>query len=179
MNILPRDKRIVVISALTEGCSIRAFERLTGIHRDTIMRLGVRVGNGCAELHDEMMRRVQVNRMELDEAVELRRQEAKKSEADRRQRLLDDQYVFIAHRRGRKAIISYRVGRRRPRILVCFWPIYAERVIGARDFVGWLPPYPVAVELAFGVDCHCGQVVSSTMANGAVDARRALLARRR
>jgi hypothetical protein len=34
--------------------SIRAIERLTGIHRDTIMRLGARVGRGCAELHDRM-----------------------------------------------------------------------------------------------------------------------------
>jgi len=67
MNVLSRDQQIAVISALTEGCSIRATERLTGIHRDTIMRLGVRVGEGCAELHDEMMRFVQVNRLELDE----------------------------------------------------------------------------------------------------------------
>ena len=67
MNILPHDKQIAVISALTEGCSIRATERLTGIHRDTIMRLGVRVGDGCAELHDRLMQFVQVNRLELDE----------------------------------------------------------------------------------------------------------------
>jgi hypothetical protein len=50
MNILTRDKQIDAISALTEGCSIRATERLTSIHRDTIMRLGVRVGEGCAAL---------------------------------------------------------------------------------------------------------------------------------
>lgn len=73
MNILSRDKQIAVISALTEGCSIRATERLTGIHRDTIMRLGVRVGDGCAALHDEMMRFVQVNRLELDELWSCRR----------------------------------------------------------------------------------------------------------
>jgi hypothetical protein len=30
------------------------------------MRLGVRVGNGCATLHDELMQFVQVNRLELD-----------------------------------------------------------------------------------------------------------------
>jgi hypothetical protein len=52
-----------------EGCSIRATERLTDIHRDTIMRLGVRVGTGCATLHDEMMKFVQVNRLELDELL--------------------------------------------------------------------------------------------------------------
>jgi hypothetical protein len=65
MNILPRDKQIAVISALTEGCSIRATERLTGIHRDTIMRLGVRIGDGCAALHDEMTRFVQVTSSNL------------------------------------------------------------------------------------------------------------------
>ena len=56
MNILSSDKQIAAISALTEGCSIRATERLTDIHRDTIMHLGVRVGEGCARLHDRMLR---------------------------------------------------------------------------------------------------------------------------
>jgi transposase-like protein len=51
MNNLSRDKQIDIIAALSEGMSIRAVERLTGIHRDTIMRLGARVGRGCAELH--------------------------------------------------------------------------------------------------------------------------------
>jgi hypothetical protein len=41
----------------------RATERLTGIQRDTIMRLGVRVGEGGAALHDEVMQFVQVNRL--------------------------------------------------------------------------------------------------------------------
>ena len=40
VNILSRDKQITVIAALSEGMSIRSVERLTGIHRDTIMRLG-------------------------------------------------------------------------------------------------------------------------------------------
>ena len=41
MSALSRDQQIQVIGCLTEGMSIRAIERLTGIHRDTIMRLGV------------------------------------------------------------------------------------------------------------------------------------------
>ena len=55
MSLLSRDQQIQVIGCLTEGMSIRAIERLTGIHRDTIMRLGARVGRGCAELHDRIM----------------------------------------------------------------------------------------------------------------------------
>jgi hypothetical protein len=68
MNVLPFDRQVEVIAALTEGISIRATERLTDIHRDTIMRLGVRVGFGCAKLHDTLMRGLRLGRIELDEA---------------------------------------------------------------------------------------------------------------
>jgi hypothetical protein len=69
MNILPINKQIAIIASLVEGCSIRSVERLTGVHRDTIMRLGVRVGFGCAAFHDSLMRDVQVPRIELDETL--------------------------------------------------------------------------------------------------------------
>ena len=55
-NVLPTDKKITIISSLCEGSSIRSIERITGVHRDTIMRLGVKVGQGCATLLDEKMR---------------------------------------------------------------------------------------------------------------------------
>ncbi len=42
-NILSVEKQAVAIGALCEGNSIRSVERMTGIHRDTVMRLGVRV----------------------------------------------------------------------------------------------------------------------------------------
>ena len=95
MNILPRDKQVAVISALTEGVSIRATERLTNIHRDTIMRLGVRVGLGCDRLHTTLMRGLCVPRIEPDEAW---------SYVGKKQKHVTpedginagDQYVFIA-----------------------------------------------------------------------------------
>jgi hypothetical protein len=68
MNILPREKQFEAIAALCEGVSIRATERLTGVNRGTILSLGVRVGDGCATLHDAMMRGLHVSRIELDEA---------------------------------------------------------------------------------------------------------------
>ncbi|MGH9946383.1 MAG: hypothetical protein ACRD6X_04215 [Pyrinomonadaceae bacterium] len=43
-NVLKKEKQIAVISALAEGSSIRSIERMTGINRNTIMNLGVRVG---------------------------------------------------------------------------------------------------------------------------------------
>ena len=55
-NILNADKQTTIIGALAEGSSIRSIERQTGVHRDTIMRLGIRVGQGCASLLDSKMR---------------------------------------------------------------------------------------------------------------------------
>ena len=51
-NILPIDKQIAAIGALAEGNSIRSIERMTGVHRDTIMRLGIRVGQSILQEGD-------------------------------------------------------------------------------------------------------------------------------
>jgi transposase-like protein len=49
-NVLNIDKKIAVIGSLAEGSSIRSIERITGVHRNTIMRLGIKVGQGCTSL---------------------------------------------------------------------------------------------------------------------------------
>jgi hypothetical protein len=48
VNILPFDREVAAISCLCEGMSIRSTARITGIDKDTIMRLGARVGAGGA-----------------------------------------------------------------------------------------------------------------------------------
>ena len=68
MNVLLFDQQVAVVAALCEGMSIRAVERLTGVHRDTIMRLGARVGMGAIKLHDRTVHSLHVPRVELDEA---------------------------------------------------------------------------------------------------------------
>src|ERR1700693_62281 len=111
MNILSRDKQIEIIAALTEGCSIRSVERLTGVHRDTIMRLALRVGRGCAELHDRMMVGLRVGGIELDE---LWAYVSKKQRRVTRQdgAHVGDQYTFMALASASKALLSYRTGKR-------------------------------------------------------------------
>ena len=64
-NVLNLDKKITIIGALAEGNSIRSIEPMTGVHRDTIMRLGVPVGQSCTALMDEKMR----NLLHVDPAV--------------------------------------------------------------------------------------------------------------
>ena len=66
-NNLETEKKVLAVSMLAEGNSIPSIERVTGIHRDTIMRLGVRVGEGCAKIQDERMRGLSCKHIEVDE----------------------------------------------------------------------------------------------------------------
>lgn len=59
MNVLSKEKQVTVISALAEGNSIRSIERITGIHRDTIMKYGFEIGEKCGMLMDIKMRNLE------------------------------------------------------------------------------------------------------------------------
>ena len=67
MNRTPLDRRTQIINCLVEGNSIRSTERMLDVHRDTICRLLVEVGEGRANLMDERMREVPCKRVQVDE----------------------------------------------------------------------------------------------------------------
>ena len=58
MNRLSTDKKVAVISALVEGCSVRSTSRLTGVAKGTILRLLASVGTACARYQDDAIRNV-------------------------------------------------------------------------------------------------------------------------
>jgi IS1 family transposase len=172
MNILSRDQQIAVISALTGGCSIRATERLTGIHRDTIMRLGVRVGDGCAALHDDLMQFVQVNRLERDElwsyVGKKQRRITPTDPAD-----LGDQYVFIGIDANLKAIIAYRIGKRDAENANAFLADLRRRIVNRPEISSdGFSAYLEAVERSFGADCSYGEVIKQYHGEPAIDTAR-------
>ena len=172
MNILPFDKQVAAISALTEGVSIRATERLTDIHRDTIMRLGVRVGEGCAKVHDRLMRDVQVALIELDEVWSF---VAKKQKHVTRDDCagVGDQYLFTAMDATGKAILSYKVGKRTAENTRAFVADLRGRVINRPTISSdAFNAYPEAVELAFGDDVDYGQILKVLHGEPGPDAAR-------
>lgn len=108
-NILPTDKKVLAVSMLCEGASIRAIERVTGVHRDTIMRLGVRVGEGCKRIMDWKMRGIASKQVEVDEIwgfVGAKRKNAARTGN------YGDVWTFIALDADTKLIPSYVVGKR-------------------------------------------------------------------
>ena len=158
MNLLPFEKLVAAISALTEGVSIRATERITDIHRDTIMRLGVRVGEGCAIVHDRPMREVQVALIELDEVWSFVAKKQKRVTRDDGAEV-GDQYLFTAMDATGKAILSYTVGKRTAENTQAFVADLRERVINRPAISSdAFNAYPEAVELAFGDDVDHSQI---------------------
>jgi hypothetical protein len=152
VNNLPSEKQIEAIAALTEGVSVRATERLTGVNRGTILSLGVRIGQGCAVLHDRLMRDLNVSRIELDEAWSF--------VAKKQARLTpEDGTDFLAIAGAAKAILSYRVGKRNQEHTSAFVADLRARVLGAPEISsdGW-NCYPGAIDDAFGIDVTYGQI---------------------
>lgn len=112
MYTLDMDQRIRTISALVEGNSIRSVERMTGIHRDTIMRLMVRVGGGCAALMDRTMQNLNCQRLQLDELWGFVGMKQKRASQLSERGEFGDAYVFVALDADTKLVPCFYVGRR-------------------------------------------------------------------
>ena len=112
MNKLSLDKRTAAISALVEGCSIRSVERMTGIHRDTIMRLMVRVGDISALFMDSEMRGLECRHLQMDEiwCYVGKKQRHMRPTDDPAQN--GDFWTYVALDTDSKLVPSYRVGKR-------------------------------------------------------------------
>jgi hypothetical protein len=110
-NVLNADKQTAIIGALTEGSSIRSIERMTGVHRDTIMRLGVRVGKGCQSLLDAKMRDLSCQHIQLDEIwgfVDKKEKHVRPDDSP----TLGDVWTWVAIDSDTKLVPSFKVGKR-------------------------------------------------------------------
>jgi IS1 family transposase len=172
MNILPIERQTAVVSALVEGCSIRTTERLTQTHRDTVMRLGAKIGRGCAALHDMMFRDLQVNQLQFDElwAFIGKKQKRVKKDDDGSK---GDNYTFLALDALNKAIVSYRCGKRDGDTTVAFIRDVRKRVVGAPMISSdAFAAYEPTIRAVFGDNCHYGQIVKSYVGEPPVNAAR-------
>lgn len=159
MNRLDTDKKVMAVSMLAEGSSIRAIERVTGIHRDTIMRLGVRVGQACAKIADEKMRGLSCKQIEVDEIWGFIG--AKRNKADF-VGAYGDVWTFIAIDAESKLIPTFIVGKRDSYHAKTFMSDLASRL---KDRVqissDALSSYIDAVDYGFGSEADYGQIVKT------------------
>jgi IS1 family transposase len=158
-NKLQFEKKVMVVSMLAEGSSIRAIERITGVNQNTIMSLSVRVGTACAKIMDERFRGLQCQQIEVDEIwgfIGAKRKVAHKVGA------YGDVWTFIALDADTKLIPSYVVGKRDMYHARAFMEDLAGRMSRRIQLSSdALNAYPEAVERGFGSEVDYGQLVKT------------------
>lgn len=159
MNILKRDKQLAVLSALLEGSSVRSIERMTGVHRDTILRLMNRVGEGCQRLMDTRMKGLPCKFVQVDEIWTY---VGKKQKRVRPWDSQDagDQFVFVALDADTKLVPCFLVGKREGPNADAFMEDLASRMKGRIQLTtDGFRPYIAAVEDAFGANIDFAQLI--------------------
>src|SRR2546423_4329232 len=160
-NVLSIDKQVAIISALAEGSSIRSIERITGVHRDTIMRLGVRVGQGCASLLDSKMRNLSCKQLQFDEIWGfIGKKERHMREDDSPE--LGDVWTFCAIDSDTKIVPSFKCGKRDLLTANAFVADVASRMRNRVQISSdALRAYVDAIETNFGADVDFAQIIKT------------------
>ncbi|HEY5329006.1 MAG TPA: hypothetical protein VIJ79_03905 [Acidobacteriaceae bacterium] len=160
-NVLNTDKKIIIIGALAEGNSIRSIERMTGVHRDTIMRLGIAVGQGCTALMDEKMRNLDCKRLEMDEIWGfIGKKERHVRPGDDPQ--LGNVWTWCVIDAETKLVPTFRVGQRDAATANAFVADVASRMKNrVQVSTDGLGDYVDAIERAFGADADYGQIIKT------------------
>jgi transposase-like protein/IS1 family transposase len=99
-----------VLRLMMEGLSVRSIERLTDLHRDTILRVLVHAGAHCERLLRTKIRAVQVDDVQCDELWGFVWCKQKHNYEERIDR--GDAYCFVAIERHSKLILAWHLGRR-------------------------------------------------------------------
>src|SRR5262249_2765293 len=152
-----------------EGNSIRSAERLTGTHRDTIMRLLVSVGARCRAFLDERMRGLELRHVEADEVWTFcLKKQGRLTPQEQDDPTIGDQFLFVAFDAPTKLIPTFVIGKRTQENTEAFMLDLAQRIVtprlgekGYRPQIstdGWRG-YPGAIDLAFADTVRHGVLI--------------------
>jgi IS1 family transposase len=161
MNKLDNTRRAQVIAALVEGVSINATVRMTGVAKNTILKLLTDVGEACAAYQDEVMRNLRCIRLECDEIWSFCFAK-KKNVSPEKQGIFGygDVWTWVAIDPDTKLVPCWHIGRRDAQAAYEFIndlaSRLAHRVMLTTD---GFKPYLEAVESAFGADIDYAMLI--------------------
>jgi len=146
------------LHCLLEGCSIRSTERLTGINRNTIMRLLIVAGERSARLMDARMQNLQSRHLQVDEIwcyVGKKRRNVRSSDSPE----MGDQWIYVAIDAETKLVPSFRIGKRvRPDTWAFLWDLHHRLAGRVQLTTDGLNHYTVSVPECFGTDVDFAQL---------------------
>jgi IS1 family transposase len=160
MNALPVSKKALILSHLVEGNSIRSIERITGVHRDTILRLLNSVGDKALDILDSQLVNLEPKRIQLDEVwTYVSKKQARLSPEERKAGEFGDQYIFVALDPQTKLVVAFTIGKRTLDTTLSFMYDLRTRIrtrfqLSTDSF----KPYFEAVDRVFGDDIDYAQI---------------------
>jgi len=163
MNQLSTEKRVQVLQSLVNGNSIRATVRMTGIAKNTIVKLLLEVGEACEVYQDKTIRNLaKCQRVQCDEIWSFFCY-AKQSNVPRELKGtsgVGDVWTWTVLCADTKLMISYAVGDRNADYARMFMADLASRVSCRIQLTtDGLTTYLEAVEDAFGADVDYAMLV--------------------
>jgi hypothetical protein len=84
MNKLSREKKAQVIGEMVEGVGVNAISRMTGVCKNSILRILADVGTACAEYQDRVLVNLNCKRLQADECWQFCYAKAKNVPAKKR-----------------------------------------------------------------------------------------------
>ncbi|XXV28433.1 IS1 family transposase [Sorangium sp. So ce1389] len=144
-------KRVAVVAHLVEGAGIRPTSRLTEVSQPAILSLLLRVGEGCAALHNRLVRDVDCRTVQVDEIWSyVQKKQARVVPGDSPE--VGEAYVFVGMASASKLVISYRVGKRDEENTRAFIADLRARLVTIPQLYsdGW-QPYIAAVGESFAL----------------------------
>jgi transposase-like protein/IS1 family transposase len=100
-----------VLQLLIEGCSVRSVERISGLHRDTILKLLVAAGEKCEKLMGRLIINVPVKDVQADEMWGFIQKKEKQCGPDDDPNY-GDAYCFVAMETNTKLVLNFALGKR-------------------------------------------------------------------
>ena len=151
MNCLDSQTRSRVIGCLIEGCSIRATCRMTGVAKNTVVKLLADMGTACATFHDFHVRNLKVRRMQADEIWCFVGCKKKNASPEQKAEGWGDVWTWVGIDADTKLVIGYLVGGRDGGWAQDFMEDCASRIRNRVQLTTDAhKPYLKAVENAFG-----------------------------
>src|SRR3954453_14592764 len=112
MNKLSTPKRVAVVKALVEGCSIRSTVRMTGVAKNTVAKLLVDLGAACTAYHSKALINLPCKRLQCDEIWSYVGAKDKNLSAEKKEQRLGSIWTWTALDADTKLIASWLVGSR-------------------------------------------------------------------
>ncbi len=70
MNKLKQERKVQVVKALVEGNGINGIVRMTGVSKNTVLKLLADLGSACLKYQDETLHNLKLTRIQCDEIWE-------------------------------------------------------------------------------------------------------------